>query len=89
MSFANDGPNTDLGMTQKACRPDPEELLQQERQRIEDLDRCEAAMKVLHEAPLHFPHGDVLASLLGNIQLERWRTTVRIVRLLKEIDNGK
>lgn len=73
-----------------SCKPDPEALLQRNRQRLEKIHRAEEILFELGELQVDIrfgrDNGDAYLTALGSISADRYRTNKEIERLLKEID---
>jgi len=70
------------------CKPDPEEMLQRARQRIEACDRAERLIFELDELPIHVSDKtDSFKQALGQIAIERRRAKKDEAHWLAEMNS--
>lgn len=71
----------------RICRPDPEEMLQRARERLEQVNKELEAYKNFVRITDHIPHSDEAAvKILGALTLKQMSAEIEVERWLEEID---
>lgn len=94
MSFGLPGIENGAQIARQECRPDPEKLLQQARERKLNYEKALSLLRELNSLQVSYGgglgdnKGEVILSMIGAFNVRVWDEDNRIELLLKEINKG-